>query len=773
MKRASLLFLLLLCIPALADQYELLGSYRSHNLKGNILTVTTDNRTLELSVFEGGVVKVLVGESEPLPIEVSSLPPQTLSLDEGPQLKLSFPEGYVEVEKEPVRISVYRSDGTLVTADDPAFGHGWDGKEVRCWKRLQEDQRFFGLGEKSGDVNKRGRFFTNWNSDIPAYRNDTDPLYCNIPFFSSVSESKAFGIFFPNSYRSTYNFGAGNDRLFSFGAEDGPLVYYLFPGPTMKDVIEDYSDLTGRMPMPPKWSLGYQQCRWSYYPEYEIRDLAKEFRQRKIPADVLYFDIHYMDAYKVFTWHPERFPNPVQLLSDLQEDGFKTITIIDPGVKVEPDYPVYQEGLENDHFLRYQDGELYRGQVWPGWCHFPDFRRAATRAWWGAKNAMLQDRGVDGFWNDMNEPAVWGKEFPYVVEGIKALHNVYALYMAQATYDGLKEAAPDQRPFIVTRAGWAGIQRYAAVWTGDNSASYDDLALSIRTNIGLGLSGVPFVGCDIGGFIGRPDPELYLRWMQAGSLSPFMRSHTIHDSPDQEPWAFGEETERRCREAIERRYRLMPYLYTELHRAHDTGLPLYRPMWLDFPGEEAAYDNAYQHQFMVGSHLLAAPVIRQGQRFQKVYLPKGDWYEPGTGEIHGGGKAVLVEAGLDTLPLFYRAGAVIPTRPVQQYVDESPLTELRLTVVPGDTGVYEMIVDDGLTTDSPVEKWTFRQNGRDSVRIDLGSGPRAAALQTLKFKVVGAENLKFNGTTLRKEGEWFVASARSGELKFTPGLQGR
>ena len=331
MKRLILL-LLLLSHPLLAQDYTFLGDYKSHEQKDSTLVVHTSNRDLTLNVHEGGVVKVLVGDEKgSTPLEMASLKAQPYSLEESPEsLRLNFPEGRIDLQKVPLRMTITRNDGSAVLADDPSFGHGWHGNEVRTWKVLDDSTRFYGLGEKSGDVDKRGRFFTNWNSDIPAYRNDTDPLYCNIPFFSGVKDGKAFGIFFPNSYRSTYNLGAGNKRLYSFGADDGNLSYYVFMGPSMKGVLAEYTRLTGRPMLPPKWALGYQQCRWSYYPEYEIRDVAKEFRQREIPFDVLYFDIHFMDAYKVFTWHPERFPNPKQLLSDLQAQGIKTVTIIDP-----------------------------------------------------------------------------------------------------------------------------------------------------------------------------------------------------------------------------------------------------------------------------------------------------------------------------------------------------------------------------------------------------------------------------------------------------------
>ena len=764
------LLLLLLSLPSLADNYQFLGDYRSHTLAGSELRIKSSNKSLVLNVYKGGIIEIGVGEVTPRISNESRFMPEKVQLKEtSSQLHLSFDGGVVELNKSPLRMTVKRDDGSVVTADDPSFGHGWDGKEVRVWKTLDPKHRFFGLGEKSGDVNKRGNFYTNWNSDIPAYRNDSDPLYCGIPFFSGMVEDKAFGIYFPNSYRSTFNLGAGNKRLYSFGAEDGDLSYYIFLGPTMKDVIASYTQVSGRMPLPPKWALGYQQCRWSYFPDYEIRDVAKEFRQRKIPADVLYFDIHYMDAYKVFTWHPDRFPQPEELLSDLNSEGFKVVTIIDPGVKVEKGYLAYEEGVKQNLFLKYLDGELFQGQVWPGWCHFPDFRKLETREWWGKKDAALRATGVSGFWNDMNEPALWGKEMPFVVEGIKELHNKYALLMAQATYQGLLADNPNLRPFIVTRAGWAGIQKYAAVWTGDNSASYDDLSLSIRTNIGLGLSGVPFVGCDIGGFIGQPDPELYTRWMQAASLSPFMRSHTVVDTPDQEPWSYGEETERRCREAIEERYRLMPLLYSELHQAHETGVPLYRPMWLEFPDDEETFKNDYQHQFMIGSQLLAAPVIRKGQRFQKIYLPKGRWLEKSTGKFHQGGQAVLVEAGLETLPVFYREGSIIPSRDVQQFVDEKALTELTLTVTSGNGPGFVLSLDDGLTLSGPIERWEFEKTGPREVKITPGRGPLSAKLQRFKVKCLAVEGQvtpKFNGKSLPKSDGYYLLKQTEGTLSW-------
>lgn len=750
-----LMLALLFFLPAHAQDYELLGEYRQHTVTGARLTITTSNRPLSLNFFAGGVVEVCLGERQEIALALQPLEARRVRVeDTRERLVARTDEVSVEITKHPVRMTVRRPDGSVAVADDAGLGHGWSGNESRAWKVLEAEHRFYGLGEKSGAVNKRGRSYTNWNSDIPGYRDDTDPLYCGIPFFMGELNGQTFGIFFANSSRSTFNLGAGNRRVFEFGADGGGMRYYIFPGPNAKDVLARYTELTGRMALPPKWALGYQQCRWNYYPDYEIRDLAREFRQREIPADVLYFDIHHMDAYKVFTWHPDWFARPAELLSELQSQGFKGVTIVDPGVKIEKGYAVYEQGLAGDHFLKFLDGQLFEGQVWPGWCHFPDFRRSTTRAWWGQKNADARRLGVDGFWNDMNEPALWGREMPFAVEGIRSLHNVFGLLMAQATYEGLLADSPDQRPFVVTRAGWAGIQRYSAVWTGDNSATWDDLALSIRLNLGLGLSGVPFVGCDVGGFIGRPDPELYTRWMQAASLSPFFRSHTVQDSPDQEPWSFGEETERRCKEAINRRYAFLPYLYTELHRAHDTGLPILRPLWLEFPADKVSYEADFQHEFLVGESLLVAPVLGAGQRFLKVYLPPGSWFEPGTGSLHKGGRTVLIEAGLDDLPLFYRAGAIIPTQDVQQYIDQKPVTRLDLTLVPGAEGHYEVVFDDGLSLSAPREMLRLDYDGKATLRVANPGGVFLDRLRGLRVRLAGSE--------------WHVHPARTGTLSLSP-----
>lgn len=611
----------------------------------------------------------------------------------------------VRIQKNPCRVAIYDSEMTLINADDPGFGVCFDHDEVRCCKKLFADEKFYGLGEKTGALCRRGNQYTMWNSDRPGYTLTEDPLYVSIPFFIGIREHKAYGIFFDNTCRSYFNMGASNRRFYWFGAEQGELDYYFFYGPGIARVISAYTALTGRMELPPLWALGYQQSKWSYYPETTVRTLAKNFRDKNIPCDVLYLDIHYMDGYRVFTWDKERFPHPEGLLQDLRQQGFHVVPIIDPGVKVDDNYFAAREGLEKKLFAVYPDGEVYQGEVWPSWAYFPDFTKPETRDWWGEKLSALLKQGVAGFWNDMNEPAVWGQAFPDFVQfwdhGFtgthKKIHNVYGFLMAKATFDGLKKFCPEQRPFILTRAGFAGVQRYAAVWTGDNVASSDHLKLACVMCQGMGLSGLSFVGADVGGFIGNPSQRLFTRWMQLGAFTPFFRGHSAIGQPDREPWAFGEEVERWVRQTISLRYRFLPYLYDTFYRASQSGLPVLRPMLMNFQDDDECYAWDAQFQFMLGDSLLVAPVLSEHDNFKKLYLPRGKWLDFWSDKVYDGGQWIIVEAPIDKIPLFVRAGGILPLQDVVQFADEKKQTSLEIRIFPSDAATYTFYEDDGVS----------------------------------------------------------------------------
>jgi alpha-glucosidase len=614
-----------------------------------------------------------------------------------------------------------------INADARPMMYNPKGENIAAAKKLGHDERFYGLGEKAARLDKRRGQFTMWNSDTPAYGEGKDPIYQSIPFYIGLEKGRAYAIFFDNSYRTQFDLGASSQVQVEFAADGGEMNYYFFWGPSIKKIISRYADLTGHMPMPPMWALGNQQSRWSYYPQAVAEEIVRAYRERDLPLDVLYLDIHYMSGYRVFTWDTERFPKPEEFTNKLRQQGVKVVTIIDPGVKYQPaatgateaqsnpelapqekSYYVYNQGVEKNFFLKRKDGKLYIGRVWPGEAVYVDYSLEGARRWWGDLHRGLIGQGVAGIWTDMNEPSDFvdqtGKMQMDVVsydEGEYSTHaknrNVFALLMARATYEGLERLEPNKRPYVITRAGYAGYQRYSTTWTGDNTSTWDALALSIPMFQTLGLSGVPFVGTDVGGFIGRTDAEMLTRWYQIGFLTPMCRNHKEINGYDQEPWRFGKHYEDIIRKYLKLRYRLLPFIYTNLEEAHRTGLPLFRPLLLNYQSD---YNTlTIDDQFMVGADLLVAPVARPGLTSRRVYLPEGAWVDYWTGKRIAGGGMIQADAPLETVPMYIRAGAIIPMGPEMNYVGEKRFDPITFSIYPDAKGQAEMTLyeDDGLS----------------------------------------------------------------------------
>jgi alpha-glucosidase len=703
-----------LSITHVSANYTFLGdvsSFKSHD--SGIEVICTNGNALQIQfllpqVFRLTLVRNTLNEpllSYPLvDINWSSVEFELKEYQD--RLELSTHSIDLIIEKFPCRFSVFNKQGQVIMEDEVGLRFGWDGNEVRTWKKISGEEIFYGLGPKSGNLNRRGSEWICWNSDIPFYDSNTDPLYQSIPFFIGIRENQAYGIYLNNSYKSTFNFGAGNLRYYSFSVEGGNLDYFFIYGPQVSKVVELYTKITGKPHLPPLWSLGYQQCRWSYYPESRVLNLARTFRENKIPADVIYLDIHYMDGYRIFTWDNNRFPEPEKMIKNLEAMGFKVVVIIDPGVKKDSTYDVAVEGLADDYFLKYPDGQVFVGEVWPGPSYFPDFSKPQTQVWWGNLLGGLLEQGIKGFWNDMNEPAVWGKAFPLEVlfydmgnySSQKKMHNLYGFLMSKAAYDAFRVHMPNKRPFLLTRAGFAGEQKYAAVWTGDNVASEEHLELGIRMMLSSGISGVPFIGTDVGGFGGTPSPELFSRWLQMGIFSPLFRSHSHYNTPDQEPWAFGEEFTKINREIISLRYKLLPYLYTLFWEAKESGVPILRPLFWYHQDDPNAHTSENQHQFYFGEKLLAAPVTRTSTNLKKVYLPEGKWLNINNEKMIKGPVNIISEAGLNQIPIFLRNGAIIPMQQAMQFVGEKQPTELILEIFADSSyGNFILYEDDGIS----------------------------------------------------------------------------
>lgn len=585
-------------------------------------------------------------------------------------------------------------------------GHSVEGDEnykFELLKDISNVKGFYGLGDKTGFLNKKGYMYEMWNTDNPDPQVDNfKALYKSIPFFIATTETKPYGIFLDNSYHSYFDMGKESNDYYYMAADDGNIDYYFFAGEQMSDIISGFTYLTGRMNVPQLFTLGYHQCRWSYSSAEEVRAIADNMRKYKIPCDTIHMDIDYMDKFKVFTFSDERFPNVKDFIKELSDDGFKIVTIIDPGVKKEEGYQVYDKGIENSYFAKDTEGNVYVNEVWPGESVFPDFGNEEVRKWWADNQKVLVDAGVRGVWNDMNEPASFRGPLPddvvfrngERVTDHREMHNLYGHFMAKATYDGLVKY-DKRRPFIITRACYAGTHRYSTAWTGDNHSIWTHLQMAIPQLCNLAMSGMVFSGTDVGGFGSDVTPELLLRWVQVGCFSPLFRNHSAKGSRYQEPWQFGDEVVDIYKKYVELRYELIPYFYDLFYNCANTGMPVIRPLILNFPDDPEVTNM--NDEFMVGDSLLVAPVVNPGQTKRMVYLPEGDWYDYFTKEKIEGGKYIIVDAPIDKCPIFVKAGSIIPKYPVQQYIGEKEITEIKLDYFPGPECQYFHYQDDGET----------------------------------------------------------------------------
>ncbi|WP_066222994.1 glycoside hydrolase family 31 protein [Formosa haliotis] len=598
--------------------------------------------------------------------------------------------------KSNLKVSIYdAADETLISQDE--LGYHWEesyeygGNIVKMSKTSNDGESYYGLGDKSEHLNLKGKRFENWVTDSYAYGKNTDPIYKAIPFYTGLHHGKSYGIFFDNTFRSYFDFAHERKNVTSFWAQGGEMNYYFIYGPKMTDVVANYTDLTGKPhQLPALWSLGYHQCKWSYYPESKVKEVTSKFRELNIPCDAIYLDIDYMEGFRCFTWNKEYFPDPKRMVKELADDGFKTIVIIDPGIKIDTNYHVFNEGIENDYFCKRADGPYMKGKVWPGECYFPDFTNKEVREWWSDLfKELVEDIGVKGVWNDMNEPAVMevpNKTFPDDVRhdydgnrcSHRKAHNIYGMQMARATYQGLKKFAYPKRPFVITRAAYSGTQRYTSTWTGDNVATWEHLWIANVQAQRMALSGFSFVGSDIGGFAEQPNGELFARWIQLGVFHPFCRTHSSGDHGEQEPWMFGDEVTDIVRSFINLRYELLPYLYTAFWQYLDEGTPILKSLFLF--DQDDIQTHYRTDEFIYGNNILVCPILEPNSRGRRMYVPRGDWYNYWTEELIEGGREIWIDADLHTMPIFIKAGTLIPKYPVQQYVGEKKFDEITLEV---------------------------------------------------------------------------------------------
>ena len=672
-----------------------------------------------------------------------------------PKTAVFEPAGYDKNQHEPSPIFVEElKPGTQVPGTwtlRPSFGQ----KDGKCCATIPvgSDVDLYGTGEVTGPLRRNGRKISLWNVDTPAYSVDGGThLYQSHPWVMGVRpDGTAFGLIADNTWKMTIE----TDSDVRFESEGPAFRVIAIEADTPQLLLQQLADLTGHMEMPPLWSLGYQQCRFSYNPDSRVKEIADTLRLHRIPSDVIWMDIDYMDSYKIFTFNPKEFPDPKGLNNYLHRKNFKSVYMIDPGVKVEEGYFVDDQGTERDYWVKDADGKPFVGNVWPGPCHFPDFTRPEVRQWWSGLYKDYMATGIDGVWNDMNEPSVFGGPDGTMPTTNKHLggggqpaathlryHNVYGLNMVRASREGLLKANPNKRPFILSRSNFLGGQRYAATWTGDNLASWDQFELSIPMSITLGLSGQPFSGPDIGGFCESSNGDLVAHWTAVGAYYPFMRNHSIKGARNQEPWAFDKKVLDACRTAIERRYRLMPYLYTLFREASLTGVPVMRPLF--FADAKDPSLRAEDKAFMFGGDIIVVPIWTKD-----TPMPKGNWQ-----------RLKLETTSDDYQPtLWQREGSVVPMANLYQNTVEYRTDSLTLLVNPDAKGnaCGKMYLDagDGFEYQQGRQAWVHfkvkvKANGKDAKVKSFVEGDKGLAQLPKNYRLGIVRNGNITYTDWRK-----------------------
>ncbi len=671
------------------------------NKELHYIDIALESRTLRLSFYENDIIRFrfidgLLWERDfsyavvKNPIEINYNIIQDID-----SIIIRLKSIAIDIDKSNLAITILDKKGNIVSKDIGAFAndvHYENGSnKISYSKEIVEGEHFYGLGDKPDHPDLRGKRFTIWGHDQYGYYPHTDLLYKNIPFFIGLHSYMSYGVFIDNTYKSVFDFGHTKPDTLSIEIDGGEFNYYFIYGPEMIDVASRYALLTGVPELPPLWALGYQQCKWSYYPESKVYEVSERLRKEEIPCDVFYLDIDYMDGFRCFTWDLEKFPQPTAMIANLKNNGFKTVVIVDPGIKIDEAYHVYQQALAKDYFCKRGDGSGYiSGKVWPGECYFPDFTNAEVRDWWrDLFHELIAENGVSGVWNDMNEPALFdvpNKSFPLTVRhdydgdpsSHKRAHNIYGMQMSRATYEGVKKYAFPNRPFVITRSTYSGGQRFSSAWTGDNIASWDHLFVANSQTQRLSISGFSFCGSDIGGFIDQPSPELYVRWIALAMMHPFFRTHSSGDHGDQEPWSFGPEALKHVKKFIEIRYKFLPYIYSTFYEYVKYGRPMLRPIYMydqhDFHSHYRADEVCH------GNNVLYAPLVGEGEDVKTMFFPKGNWYYYYNNALLSGSKEHKLSIPLDESPLFIKEGTILPQAPIMNFTGEKNIDVLSLYI---------------------------------------------------------------------------------------------
>lgn len=743
------------CLRILVALFALLtsaGAFAATIALGPVGTVTPTANGATMALTGGGSLRIEFLDKAIIHVEVT--PPNGRALSTGATLPVAAAAGTAEVfqdsanvylrqgklraivVKNPMQVLLLRGDGSVISADLPG-GSQWDSASgtIVAVKSARAGENFFGMGLAGGSIDRRGREMTMRNTDNAAYEEQTNPLYSSTPFFYGYNAGATYGLYFDSPAISVFDFAKRSADLLTIAAVGGTLNYYVMAGPTPADVAQSFAALTGSTPRPPRWALGYLQAHFGYSSAAQVLVLANEFRSRQIPCDAFFLDLDYTDRLFTMSWNPSTFTDYVGFNSQMAAHGFQRVNILEPLVTVYD--PLWAYAAGSGFLVKDPNGDPLISNIWMGDVSWFDFTKASSRDFFKSALKLFVSTGVSGLWADLNEPAA--NEMPYAVFDFDGqpryeytTRNIYALTEAAVLRDALAEAQPGLRPFIVSRSGFAGIQRYAANWSGDTNSSFESLRVQVQVAASMGLSGQNFFGADVGGFLGVPNAELFVRWLQFGAATPFLRNHSMNTSPLREPWRFGEPYTSVAKATIEWRYRLMPYLNSLFAQAEAKGAPVLAPTFFHFPAD--ANTHAQSGEYMLGSALLVAPVVTEGAATRHLYLPAGaTWLDYYTGATYAGGQQIDIAAPLQQLPMLVRAGSIIPMGPVRQYADQAVDDFLMLDVFPGANGSFTLSDDDGKTTQyrSGIERqtplaWT-ETTASSQLAVGTATGSLAAA----------------------------------------------
>lgn len=676
-----------------------------------------------------------------------------------------------------------------------------DNKINFIYKMSKEDV-VYGLGETLGALNKRGKIYRFYNTDDPEHTPDKMSLYGSHPFMI-LDGKNTFGLFIDYPSEIIFDIGFTDKDILQITVPSKDFDLYIFDSDEKLSIIKEYFNLTGKPYIPPKWAFGFQQSRWSYFSEEEVRNVAKKFRETGIPCDVIYTDIDYMDSYKVFTINKDKFPNYEGMVKDLKEMGIKVIPIIDPGVKIEKDYSMYEEGKEKGFFCVDENGNDFVAAVWPGPTHFPNFLNSEVRRWWGKKYKLFTDMGIKGFWNDMNEPSIFytPKGLDNLIELLKSLeknkenagievflaretllniannpedyrsffhklddgslinhdmvHNLYGFNMTKATADELKELCPNERYLLLSRSSYPGLHRMASIWMGDNKSWWEHMIVNIRMLQSLNMMGFFYTGADVGGFGADSSAELVIRWMELGAFTPFYRNHSALNTRPQEPWQFDEESLNIMRDIVRLRYAFLPYTYSEYMNSVKESVPFVKPLSFVFEGDRV---KDIEDQYMYGESLMVAPVYEQNKKGRYLHLPEVKWlnwtaskYEERNMKVYEPGD-YYIEADLNEIPLFIKENSLILLSEPMNYVGEKEITELTVIGLVSDHAVYNYYDDDGTT-------YNFTKGEFGNLIIDITKADNDFKIDVkpydpaniLKIKKIHFEIYDSDGSVIKKD----------------------